>query len=39
LGAQALILRGVTIGGGAVVAARARVSSEVSPGLLLRSAD
>jgi putative colanic acid biosynthesis acetyltransferase WcaF len=39
LGAQALILRGVTIGRGAVIAARARVSSEVSPGLLLRSAD
>jgi putative colanic acid biosynthesis acetyltransferase WcaF len=39
LGAQALILRGVTIGRGAVIAARARVSGDVSPGSLLRSRD
>jgi putative colanic acid biosynthesis acetyltransferase WcaF len=34
--AQAIVLRGVTIGRGSVVGARARVSSDVSPGLLLR---
>jgi putative colanic acid biosynthesis acetyltransferase WcaF len=38
LGAQAIVLRGVTIGRGSVIAARARVSSDVSPGSLLKSA-
>jgi putative colanic acid biosynthesis acetyltransferase WcaF len=37
LGAQALILRGVTIGRGAVIAARSRVSSDVIPESVLRS--
>jgi putative colanic acid biosynthesis acetyltransferase WcaF len=38
LGAQAIVLRGVTIGPGSVIAARARVSSDVSAGSLLKSA-
>jgi len=38
LGAQAMVLRGVTIGPGSVIAARARVSSDVSPNSLLKSA-
>ena len=38
LGAQAIVLRGVTIGRNSVVAARARVGSDVSPGSLLRPA-
>jgi putative colanic acid biosynthesis acetyltransferase WcaF len=38
LGAQAMVLRGVRIGPGSVVAARARVSSDVSPGSPLKSA-
>jgi putative colanic acid biosynthesis acetyltransferase WcaF len=37
LGAQAMILRGVTIGRGAVIAARSRVSSDVIPESVLRS--
>jgi putative colanic acid biosynthesis acetyltransferase WcaF len=36
LGAQALILRGVTIGKGSVIAARARVSSDVLAGSLFQ---
>jgi len=35
IGAQATVLRGVTIGRGAVVAARARVSRDVPPGVLV----
>jgi putative colanic acid biosynthesis acetyltransferase WcaF len=35
IGAQATVLRGVTIGSGAVVAAGARVSRDVPPGALL----
>jgi putative colanic acid biosynthesis acetyltransferase WcaF len=35
LGAQSLILRGVSIGGGAVVAARTRVSTDVPPSTLM----
>jgi putative colanic acid biosynthesis acetyltransferase WcaF len=38
IGAQAMILRGVTIGRGSVIAARARVSSDVSSGSLVKSA-
>jgi putative colanic acid biosynthesis acetyltransferase WcaF len=38
LGAQAMVLRGVTIGPGSVIAARARVSSAVSPSSMLKSA-
>jgi putative colanic acid biosynthesis acetyltransferase WcaF len=38
LGAQAMVLRGVTIGSGSVIAARARISSDVYPGSLLKSA-
>jgi putative colanic acid biosynthesis acetyltransferase WcaF len=37
LGAQAMILRGVTVGRGAVIAARSRVSSDVIPESVLRS--
>jgi putative colanic acid biosynthesis acetyltransferase WcaF len=35
VGAQAMILRGVTVGKGAVVAARCKVSADVPPGRLL----
>jgi putative colanic acid biosynthesis acetyltransferase WcaF len=35
VGAQAMILRGVTVGNGAVVAARCKVSTNVPPGSLL----
>lgn len=38
LGAQAIILRGVTVGRGAVIAARSRVSSDVLPESVLRTA-
>ena len=38
IGAQAMILRGVTIGRGSVIAARTRVSSDVSSGSLVKSA-
>jgi putative colanic acid biosynthesis acetyltransferase WcaF len=38
IGAQAMILRGVTIGRGSVIAARARVSSDVSSASLVKSA-
>jgi putative colanic acid biosynthesis acetyltransferase WcaF len=37
LGAQSMILRGVTVGKGAVVAARSKVSSSVPAGSLLAS--
>jgi putative colanic acid biosynthesis acetyltransferase WcaF len=35
VGAQAMVLRGVTVGKGAVVAARCKVSNDVPPGSLL----
>jgi putative colanic acid biosynthesis acetyltransferase WcaF len=34
VGAQAMVLRGVTVGKGAVVAARCKVSDDVPPGSL-----
>lgn len=37
IGAQAMILRGVTVGKGAVVAARCKVSSDVPPASLMTS--
>ena len=38
IGAQAMILRGVTIGRAAVVGARSKVTKDVSPGALVASA-